>query len=542
MRRFLYTVTLTLIALCTPIYGQMRGVWVCSGDLRTSEAVTSCLDNCAALGFSDVFLQVRTAGDAAYASATEPPPHKAQEDNLDVLQLACVHGHKLGLRVHAWLNINYCAPGPGLPSSSNHVANRHPGWIACGRDGCSMALMDKRDLRRMDSEGLYLSPDAEGISEYYQDIVAEILKKYPVDGIHLDFIRYANYRFDYGGRIARDFVGKYYVEPAFIAYEKGQCSGDSECEGLELWRRVMNLRWMRMRADALTDLVRAIRHAQVATRPDAILSAAVWFPQPWAYSYVGQDWMCWLDEDIIDLAIPMAYSKSDEPLKSYLPSVKDYLKSGRMAVGVGAWRLDGAGIIHKTEMAEENDGGWVLFDYGSLAGREKITAELGKYFDEHYALTQASPGSVPGGWQMGWANRRPLASIEAARGLVPYDSITAEGDGYLEEAEMLSILAGKAWGNRRLLPPVNELAERVLPWVEKCNQNISLLPKPGENELRDYFSKHQARYLPIAKKKSKRQKQTTEEIEVAYQKNRDKVYRDAMLERISRVLDNILKQ
>ncbi len=103
------------------------------------------------------------------------------------------------------------------------------------------------------------------------------------------------------------------------------------------------------------------------------------------------------------------------------------------------------------------------------------------------------------------------------------------------------MLAGKAWGNRRLLPPINELAERVLPWVDKCNQNIALLPKPDENELRDYFAKHQPVILPIAKKRSTRQKRTTEEIEVAYQKNRDKVFRDAMLERIGRALDNILK-
>ncbi len=138
MKQFLYTITLSLLLFCAYANGQMRGVWVCSGDLRTTEAVTSCLDKCAALGFSDVFLQVRTAGDAAYQSATEPSPHKALQDDLDVLQLACTHGHKLGLRVHAWLNINYCAPGPGLPSSANHIANRHPGWIACGRDGCSM--------------------------------------------------------------------------------------------------------------------------------------------------------------------------------------------------------------------------------------------------------------------------------------------------------------------------------------------------------------------------------------------------------------------
>lgn len=544
MKQIFYTATLILISLCAHTYGQMRGVWICSGDLRTSEAVLSCLDKCAALGLSDVFLQVRTAGDAAYKSATEPPPRKSLADDLDVLELACTHGHKLGLRVHAWLNINYCAPGPGLPAASNHIANRHPEWVACGRDGTSMALLKKPELRKLDSEGLYLSPDAEGICDYFYELICEILVRYPVDGIHLDFIRYANYRFDYGGKLAQAFIDKYHIEPGIVAYEKGQCSNDHDCEGLELWRRIMNLRWIHMRADALTELVQAIRHAQVATRPDAVLSAAVWFPQPWAYSYVGQDWMHWLDEDIIDLAIPMAYSKGDEPLKSYLPNVKEYLESGRMVAGLGAWRLDGAGIIHKMELTGQNGGGWVLFDYGSLMGREKVVEDMGKYIDERYSCGKSNLNIVPRGWQMGWANRRPLVSLERYAMLDPIanDSLTSEDDNYRNEAAMLSMLAGKTWGDRRLLPPVNVLSARVLPWVDKCNQNIALLPKPQENDLRDYFAKHQSRYLPIAKKKRRRQKRTKEEIEVAYQKNRDMVYRDVMLDRIGRIVDDIIKQ
>jgi uncharacterized lipoprotein YddW (UPF0748 family) len=543
MKNVFYTITLTLLLLIMPATGQMRGIWVCSGELRTGTAVKACLDACAALGMTDVFLQVRTAGDAAYDSATEPPPHKALEDDLDVLALACEYGHRLALRVHAWLNVNYCAPGPGLPSSRKHIANRHPDWIACGRDGTSMALMKKPDLRSQDSEGLYLSPDAEGICDYYQAVVGEILAKYQVDGIHLDFIRYANYRFDYGGKMADEFTTRYGVDPANIAYEKGQCGNDRECDGMELWRRVMNLRWMQMRADAVTGLVCAIRHAQVATRPDAVLSAAVWFPQRWAFSYVGQDWMRWLDEDIVDIAIPMAYSKSDEPLKSYLPRVKEYLQSGRMAIGLGAWRLDGAGNLHKLEMMDKYSAGWVLFDYGSLAGREKVAKDISHYVDKHYALSKSPQAMLPAGWQMGWANRRPLASTENTGLRLADDEqdLNADGD-YTHKAAMLAVLAGKAWGDRHLIPPENDLAERILPWVDKCNQSIALIPQPREEDLRNYFNAHQSRYLPKTKKQSRRQKHTKEEIEVAYQKNRDKVYRDAMLEKINRVVDDIIKK
>jgi uncharacterized lipoprotein YddW (UPF0748 family) len=543
MNNVLYTITLSILAFFISAMGQMRGVWVCSGELRTGTEVKACLDACAAMGLGDVFLQVRTAGDAAYASATEPPPHKMMEDDLDVLALACAHGHKLGLRVHAWLNINYCAPGPGLPVSPKHIANRHPDWIACGRDGTSMALMKKPDLRSQDSEGLYLSPDAEGICDYYQAVVGEILEKYTVDGIHLDFIRYANYRFDYGGKMTDEFTTKYSVDPAYITYEKGQCGNDRECDSMELWRRIMNLRWMQMRADALTGLVCAIRHAQVATRPDAVLSAAVWFPQPWAFSYVGQDWMSWLDEDIVDIAIPMAYSKNDEPLKSYLPKVKEYLQSGRMAIGLGAWRLDGAGNLHKLEMMDKYSAGWVLFDYGSLVDREKVAKDISHYVDEHYALSKSPQAMLPAGWQMGWANRRPLASTENTGLRLADDGqdLNADSD-YENEAVLLSNLAAKAWGDRHLIPPENVLAERILPWVDKCNQSIALISQPREEDLRIYFNVHQSRYLPKTKKQSRRQKHTKEEIEVAYQKNRDKVYRDAMLEKINRVVDDVVKK
>ena len=56
--------------------------------------------------------------------------------------------------------------------------------------------LDARANRRT-IEGLYLSPISRAAQDHTVGVVREIAERYPIDGIHLDYVRYPNEEFDY---------------------------------------------------------------------------------------------------------------------------------------------------------------------------------------------------------------------------------------------------------------------------------------------------------------------------------------------------------
>lgn len=520
---------------------QMRGVWVCSDDLISKEGIDKVLTNCAEMGITDVFLQVRTAGDASYYSDTEPRSHKLQDQKLDVLAYSCNRGHELDLKIHAWINVNYCAPGPGLPSSANHVAREHPEWIAKGRDGRSMTLYTKAEFRRLDSEGLYLSPDEAGVSEYFAGVVNEILRKYPVDGIHLDFIRFANYRFGYNGELAESYLDRYHIDPSVFAYEELNAPSNATQDMATLWRKIMQLRWLTMRADAISGLVGSIRSAQIRTRPGAVLTAAVWFPATHAYGYVGQDWMRWLDEDLVDTVIPMAYSKQDKPIAAFMPRVKRYVEDGRIVMGLGSWRLDAESTTGKIALVEEQQGGWVLFDYGGVARSEEYLETVGCFVKNHYINNMENLENGNESWQQSWVTRRTAIPLDySLKRISELNSQLHESRD--KEAICLLDTAVRAWGSSRMLPDVNKMSTVILPLVDDISLELARCVTYDEGKLREYFYKHHREYLKLKGKIKHNRKLSGVEMEELYRNNRSKVYHDIMMDNMTKAINDLTKR
>ena len=71
--------------------------------------------------------------------------------------------------------------------------------------------------------------------------------------------------------------------------------------------------WAEFRKWGVTELVRDVYNRAKALKPQAQVTAAVFTPLAGAHS-VFQDWPNWLQEDIIDYVIPMAYTMSNDSL------------------------------------------------------------------------------------------------------------------------------------------------------------------------------------------------------------------------------------
>ncbi len=171
-----------------PVPREFRGVWVASVDnidWPTTKTLTTdqqkaemirLMDQAVSLHLNAVIFQVRPAADALYDSPLEPWSEyltgrqgKAPQPYYDPLAFAVAEAHKRGLELHAWFN-PYRAHHPSAkgPLAASHIANTDPGVV---KQYGSMLWMD---------------PGEPTVQDRTLQVIADVVKRYDVDGVHID--------------------------------------------------------------------------------------------------------------------------------------------------------------------------------------------------------------------------------------------------------------------------------------------------------------------------------------------------------------------
>lgn len=162
---------------------EFRGAWIqcVNGQYigKTPEQIRQMLfaqlDTLQKCGINAIMFQVRAEGDALYKSSYEPwsryltgTQGTAPSDGWDPLAWMVEECHKRNMECHAWIN-PYRAKTKGTTLlATNHAVIRHP-------------------ERMFQYDGLYIfNPAIAENRTYTCMIVEDILKKYDVDGIHID--------------------------------------------------------------------------------------------------------------------------------------------------------------------------------------------------------------------------------------------------------------------------------------------------------------------------------------------------------------------
>ena len=180
---------------------EMRGVWVTSAynldfpsrrglsadDMRRE--IDTILARTLALDMNAVFVQVRPASDALYRSDIFPwsvqltgTQGQAPPDNFDPLAYWIQQAHALGIEVHAWLNPYRISHRSENITNVNQLAPGHP-----ARENPSWAISY--------NNALFFDPGNPAVRQLIADGVAEIMRNYNIDGIHLDDYFYPSRNF-----------------------------------------------------------------------------------------------------------------------------------------------------------------------------------------------------------------------------------------------------------------------------------------------------------------------------------------------------------
>lgn len=257
---------------------------------KQKEELRCILDRLQKANINTVLLQTRIRATTIYPSQYEPwdgclSGFPGKSPGYDALQFAIDECHKRGMEVHAW--VVTIPVGKWNSYGCRQLRKRFP-----------------RLIKRIDQDG-YMDPEAPQTGSYLADMCREIVQRYDVDGIHLDYIRYPEtWKFRIGKDQARGNITRI-VEKIHQAVKQEKP-------------------WVKMSCSPIgkfDDLSRYWSHG-------------------WnAYTKVAQDAQAWLKDGLMDELFPMMYFRGDQ----FFPFAIDWKEHSYgkiIAPGLGIYFLD----------------------------------------------------------------------------------------------------------------------------------------------------------------------------------------------------------
>jgi uncharacterized lipoprotein YddW (UPF0748 family) len=354
---------------------QIHGVWFDRGSmvsLGSAESLKIRLAELARAGMTDIFVETINAGFSVYPNSVVQPVQNPLIKDWDPLLTAVNEGHALGLRVHAWV---WCF------AVGNTRHNQLMGWPMEEKGPVlSSTRFEKQQLLMNDGSGVpkgqheyWLDPASYDAQQFLVDWYSEIVDRYGVDGLQLDYIRYpfqsTTQRAGYNPLSVYNFYQAMGLRPT----PKNQDAFD---------------RW---KVENINRFVSKVHKTLKAQKPHLILSAAVFaLPTPERLKAIQQDWETWSKRGWIDWLIPMAYTENTVSFNQQIVRMKQSLKPTRtlLVSGVGLHKLEGPQRIERSEQLHKNGvSGWTWFanthlDANTLNALPLTTQQLpygGKY-------------------------------------------------------------------------------------------------------------------------------------------------------------------
>jgi uncharacterized lipoprotein YddW (UPF0748 family) len=391
-----------------PAAEETRALWVLRTSLTTPASIAALVRAARDNGFNTLLVQVRGRGDAYYRNALEPVPPDLlrQPASFDPLATVLTEGRAAGLRVHAWVNVNLVSSAAELPASRDHLVYRHPAWLMVPRDmALELSVVEPespayvgrlaRWTRNVSTEveGLYSSPIVPAAAAYTETIVRDIARRYAVDGIHLDYARYPNERFDYSKAAIAEF--RAFVS-ARISEDLRRTLDAREAVDPLAYPDALADHWRGFRVARMSALIGRLRDAVKDERPAAMVTVATAPDLRDAYERKMQDWRGWLERGLVDGIAPMAYTVEPARFAEQIAAARDAAGGRTVWAGIGAWRLSPRETIQNIQTARQiGVAGIALFSYDSLINSRQVAPDYLETVSRGAFTQLARQGSPP---------------------------------------------------------------------------------------------------------------------------------------------------
>jgi len=414
------------LTFCNFTFGQIiseefRATWVITWEHISSSdtpeegksRIRDVLDDHVSANMNAVLFQVRQGGTAYYDSPFEPWGYYSGYANpgYDPLEYAIEQAHERGLELHAWFNTFQCSSTyPGSPSAE------HPEWICRDQNGNPMTSYRA------------LSPGLPAVREYTINVAMDIVNRYDIDGLHLDYVRWNEHsnglnnqylpshedelkRMD--GIISDDELNAIHQRTGRYLYDVSHPYSSGVPNGFSSWED-----WWR---SSVTTFVQSLHDSIQTVKPYVRLSAAVLGKYNWSgwqgYGTVYQDGALWFNEGYVDQLTPMHYHWTNAlgftgMLENDCPDcwhsyIQPGLNDGRLfTVGPGSYILDDYNVWsnHNSIINAVRGVNWAngfqFFSYGSWSYRDYWDEAKGSFFSSKSVIketinTQSTTPNAP---------------------------------------------------------------------------------------------------------------------------------------------------
>jgi len=400
-------------------------------DYRDERDIDEFIDWCAKIGI-DLLLPCVNHGTGYTCYRSSVVPMAKVDEGWDPLGLIVRKAHERGMQVHPWVviaswgspllphlrGVQYSEVGPPPLQSS------HPEYFAV--DSYGNSSIDAPSMVYSDGGNCYLDVGKEATQGFLVDLIEELVRKYPhIDGVHLDYIRYQRFRnvLKVDTNEAKEFAriikegdslwlmrkwerNPDICETRFFFKVAGKKSEDGKVKELTLEREYdycfcgdclkrfqaetgtdipagLNTteekscwilsnekeKWTRWRASNVTTLVREIRRRLKDLNAGLELSAATFSSYPECIETVGQDWISWINDGLLDFVNPMDYMIAPDKLREIVAGYRKGITDEDFRVYPGIITSPGYAIkasevkAHIDAIREVGANGVTLFAY-----------------------------------------------------------------------------------------------------------------------------------------------------------------------------------
>ncbi|OJW18930.1 MAG: hypothetical protein BGO49_17955 [Planctomycetales bacterium 71-10] len=430
-----------------PIPREFRAAWVATVEnidwpskpglpagVQQDEA-RAILDRLAKSHFNAVVLQVRPAADALYDSKLEPWSYyltgaqgKAPEPYYDPLKFWVDEAHARGLQLHAWFNPFRARQGKAkYEPAASHVSKAHPERV------------------RQYGDLLWMDPGEPSAREQTLGVVLDVVRRYDVDGVHLDDYFYPYPVADKETKAEVDF-------PDDASWDR-EHAGNPDRAARADWRR-----------ENMSRMIRSLYEEIKEAKPHVLFGISPFgIPRPGKpegvkgfdqYAKLYADTETWLKSGWIDYWSPQLYWKIDSPGQPFRPLLEYWIsindKARHVWPGISIGRVGaeaGKGYpldepLNQIKIIRETDGsdGVIMFSMKTLQrDRQGLATALAEGLFREPALIPPSP------WLGDEAPKAPTVAVEGG------DPVFAPAPGAVQWA--VQSRKGDAWTTRIVPAP-----------------------------------------------------------------------------------------
>ncbi|MBD2355775.1 family 10 glycosylhydrolase [Tolypothrix sp. FACHB-123] len=277
---------------------EIRSVWLDRGTIvraGSEQGLAQIFDRLSQAGINTVFFETVNASYPIYPSQVAPQQNPLIR-GWDPLASAVKLAHARGMELHAWVWV-FAAGNQRHNEVLNQPSNYLGPVLAANPD---WANYDNRgNIIPVGQTKPFFDPANPQLRQYLLKLYEEIVTRYQVDGIQLDYIRYpfqdpaAGRMYGYGKAAREQFQQRTGVDPLKVSPSDR-----------DLWQK-----WTAFRTEQVNTFVAQLSQQLRQKRPNLILSVAVFpLPEIERVQKIQQHWEVWARQGDIDLVVPMTYA------------------------------------------------------------------------------------------------------------------------------------------------------------------------------------------------------------------------------------------